>query len=164
MIRLALLSLLLMGACSSPQSSVQDPNVQSDFSYQADKDQILFFNLTIQKVTATQKDPIQIVQTIVSDGKIKKDFGSKADYRPYQLLCSFLDTEQTLLKQTAIAHPLFRRYEYLGEDGQMTSKMVTAESGQFTLRTQLTAGIHYLKVEEILENGPPQLLQILKLQ
>lgn len=148
-------------ACHTPKS-VEDTKVHSKVGYQKDKNQILFLNLLIQQ-NAQTKPRVTLVQTTISTGKIKKDFPTTIDYRARQLLCSFLDINQQVVKQTALEHPLHKRYEYQNDEGQLTSKVVEATEGKFTLRTQLSEDIHSLKIEEVLDNKMLNLLEILNL-
>ncbi len=154
------LILFLITSCSPIQHADNSPK-HSPFTHRADQAQILFFNLSIRKVE--QKSEVRLVETKVVDGLIKKDFPKESDYQNYQLLCSFLDQNQEVIKQTAVDHPLYKNYEFQNGNGQLQTKMVYAEEGQFTLRTQLTKDMRQLQIEEILDNGKMTFLQLINL-
>ncbi len=159
-----LLISFLMFTCKATQKIDQEQNTAPSFEYDANKNQILFFNLTIKRPNKDSQAKIELVNTIVSEGKIKRDYPQKTEYRPMHLLCSFLDENQVIIKQTTIKNPLHRRYEFENEEGQMESKIVESNEGQISLRTQLTEGIRFLRVDEIDSNSQLILLQYLKLQ
>ena len=143
--------------------TVDNASTGPTFQYNPEEAQILFFNLSISKASKKDKTQVVLVETIVSKGKIKRDYPKSSPVKAFQLRCSFLDDQKNVLKQTTINHPLYRRYEYQDDEGQMQSKVVESNEGQFSLRTQLTEGIVYLQVEEILEDNQPIQLQTLKL-
>jgi len=163
---LLLVVLMLQMACDSTKkaASNEKPSDEKPFiQYNPEQPHILFFNLTIRKADQEKNKAVELVNTKVVEGKIKRDFPPSVSPRPFQLLCSFLDKEEKILKQTAIDHPLYKRYEYQNDQGELSSKLVESDDGQFSLRTQLTEGMHYLKIEETLKDNQPNTLQIIPL-
>jgi len=147
-----LFSLCIIGlfiACSTPKNNTQDTPQLPE--YQANNPQILFYNILLSK--KNKAEPIKVADRIISKGKLKEDYGINSPYGPYQLLCSFLDKDKNILKQTAVDNPLNRRYEYTDDDGQLNSKVMEKEEGKLSLRVQLSEGMHYLKIEEVVNQS-----------
>ncbi|MEM9820801.1 MAG: hypothetical protein AAF985_07005 [Bacteroidota bacterium] len=154
-------------ACTSSKdgkTAIDGKTEKSIVQYNPEKPQLLFLNLSIRKTATPKGSEVELVDTKVVDGTIKRDFPSKVSHKSFQLVCSFLDENKKVLKQTAIDHPLHKRYEYQNDQGTFSAKLVESDEGQFSLRTQLTVGISYLRIEETL-NDPNQLntLQTIKL-
>jgi len=122
--------------------------------------EILFVNVRLVQ----EPYHAEVINTVFAKGRLKSDFLKNPTLEPHHLLCSFLDKNKKLVKQTVIENPLKPHYEYLDEKDEFANVNLELETAEFSLRTQFVEGITFLKIEHILEDKALQVVDILEVK
>ncbi len=148
--------LLTLASCSTGKQLTNTLDTSNDATttyYEQPKEEILFVFLKMKEDTLAGEQTTTLVQTTKVEGKLKKDFGTVQQVEEGHLLCSFLNQEKHVIKQTLVEHPLHRHFEVPQQNGQWQNFNVRLAQADLTLRTQYDAAIRYVKVEAIGEGG-----------
>ena len=113
--------------------------------------QILFINIAISEQEDSLKEALQLMNIILADGVLKQDFNKEMLWEEGRLACSFLNEQEELIKRVSIENPLHKNYEYVGEDNKLHTKRVDYKDATFSLRTQLSNDIIYLRIDKIID-------------
>ncbi|MEY4903931.1 MAG: hypothetical protein RLZZ292_1746 [Bacteroidota bacterium] len=153
--------LLTLASCSTGKQLTNTLDTSNDATttyYEQPKEEILFVFLKMNEDTLAGEQSTTLVQTTKVEGKLKKDFGTVQQVEEGHLLCSFLNQEKHVIKQTLVEHPLHRHFEVPQQNGQWQNFNVRLAQADLTLRTQYDAAIRYVKVEAIGEGGSREVI------
>ncbi|KAA3628091.1 MAG: hypothetical protein DWQ02_19385 [Bacteroidetes bacterium] len=89
---------------------------------------------------------IELSQKIISNGFLKSPKLTKSSPGNEYLLIQVLDSENNILKQTEIPHPLKKRYETTNDQGLLESHEVFLQEEFFPLRIRNSDQLNSVKI------------------
>ena len=150
-----LLSILLTSCVLTKRTESNKSNIQND-----DNNAIVFLVLRISKDSVQGKNVIEFVSKTKSVGKIKNDYQSQVDSENY--LTIDLYGQDNLIKTIVIAHPLYKRIEYI-DGNALTSKSIELNKEEFFIRLQMKDNSNKIRISETLKNTASKELTTIKL-
>lgn len=114
---------------------------------EASSDSILFLSIKIQLTDGIEK--VELIESRTRAGKLKIDMGMHAEPIEGFLLCSFLNDEEQVIKETCIEHPLYRSVEFFDPDGTPHREELALTEAVFHLRTMIDPKVVYLRVGKV---------------
>lgn len=127
------------------------------------KPRIIFVNLEITEDSLTQDKTVVLINSIVSDGKLKAKKEEAAALAPGDIQCSFLSGSGQVLHTIAIPDPFNKTFEYASEDGKLQKKTIKLHKATISLRAPLEPGTAQLLVQQLQDNKQLKDLHTLKL-
>lgn len=98
-------------------------------------------------------DTLTVFDIIRGPGRLRTEYGPTAVAGPGDLLFSFLDADDQILRQTAKPYPRPNRYEVPTEEGGIESVMAPEETRSLVLKTQGSRRLRFLTVSRELPSG-----------
>ena len=141
MVRLLLLLFVL--GCSAPKPV---PSATSDVSSTG-------IILTIIFKIDPKLDTLTVFDIIRGPGRLRTDYGAAAENGPEELLFTYLGASGNTLRQTAKPYPNPNRYEGPGDNGELQTVEMPAESRSLVLKTQASRRLRWLLVSGVLPSG-----------
>lgn len=128
---------LLVSGCKTPQLQQT-----KEISIQNKTPKILFLNGEISYDSLSQEYTIELINKILSYGKIKPNPEHSHIHIENQLNYRLLNKNKQVIDDYAIPNPLLKDIEYIDDNGQMGRKRLQLKQAEFSIRVQLppTAG------------------------
>ncbi len=147
--------------CSCQRSSLASatPAVEQE----AQGPRILFADLEITLDSLTQVKTVVLVNTLVAEGKLKKQVAEETEGAPGDIKCTLLNSRRQELYTAVIPNPLQKTFELSSESGEMQQKTIRSSSALFTLRAPFAPGASLLLVQQIQVTNRLEDLKLLNL-
>jgi hypothetical protein len=114
--------------------------------------QSLFFVFNIHKDNNNSTNIVELVSKKEIAGKMK----TESTNRNPNYLTLYLYSGKQLVDTVAMDHPLYKHYEYIGQNGTFAFKDTVIDNADFVVRTQ--KNINEIKIFETLKNQPKKQL------
>jgi len=111
---------------------------------------ILFLNLKIYIDNKFTNESVELINSIISEGKLKNEVNKKLELRENFILFSFLNAKREVIQLTTIDNPLNKSIEYVNEDKMLQMKKLDLKEAVFSLRMQYSNEISFIRIEKIL--------------
>lgn len=141
---LALLTslIIIIAACSSSR------NQEIEKIPMISEPQIVFLNYNLIKNSASQPS-IELINKIITKGKIKKNKSSISNPENGDLEIIELNKEEKPIAKIFVATPLVKTVEYTNNKGQLTKKKIDLEMAQLSIRMQLNPSTTSIEIRQI---------------
>jgi len=149
-----LLSILLTSCGLTKRTESNRSNIQYD------DNAIVFVVLRISKDSVQGKNVIEFVSKTKTVGKIKNEYQSQVDSENF--LTIDLYEQDKIIKTIVIAHPLYKRVEYL-DGNALSSKSIELNKEEFFIRLQIKDNSNKIRISETLKNAAAKELTTIKL-
>lgn len=103
--------------------------------------------LTVIFEVDPQLDTLTVFDIIRAPGTLRRDYPAAAEAGPGELLFSFLNANERVLRQTAMPYPGPNHYEVPSEEGTITEEVLPEEARTLLLKTQASSRIRWLEVK-----------------
>lgn len=144
--------ILVLNSCSNYNeigSTLKEKTGQTD-----NNQGIVFINL---EISANVDNPsgliISYIGSVIKKGKLKKDLEVTEIIRPGMLFCSLLSNTKDVIRSFTIENPLNKYFEHFDEKGNAYIEQVERDLSLFSIRTNYSTKIQYLKIQKILSGG-----------
>jgi hypothetical protein len=111
-----------------------------------------FFVFNIHKDNNNSTNIVKLVSKKEITGKMK----TESTNRSPNYLTLYLYSGKQLIDTVAMDHPLYKHYEYIGQNGTFAFKDTVLNNADFVVRTQ--KNINEIKIFETLKNQPKKQL------
>lgn len=151
-----MLLILWVAWISSCTGSKKITNETTDQVQTAYTPQIIFQNYTLER-DSLDNYTIKLINTIVSEGKIKPGLHHYSSSKSGDLKCLILDANKKPISDITIPDPLTKRIEYQQEDRSLTSRLLLLDQAEFSVRLQLDSASSFIAIERIDPSGTSRL-------
>jgi hypothetical protein len=114
--------------------------------------QILTILLRVSKQKGSNQEVIAVERILLGKGFLKGKTNKTVKPNDNQLIISFLDSKQTVVHQQIMDNPLLGRYEYVNEEGDLTSVQLPVEAQTIATRVNYTKELDSIRIEKITKN------------
>lgn len=143
-----LFSILIM-SCGA--SNHNNSNLETEIK-EPEPNQSWFFVYNIHKDDKNSTNIVELVSQKEITGKMK----TESKNRSPNYLTLYLYSGKQLIDTVAMDHPLYKHYEYIGQNGTFSFKDTVLNNADFVIRTQ--KNINEIKIFETLKNQPKKQL------
>lgn len=145
-----LISFLLVWitSCSGTKTS---GDLSSQNKKAGDTPHFIFLNYSIKR-DSIEGYKVELINKIVSDGKIKMNTGNHSPAKAGDLKCLALNEDKHPISNINIPDPLIKTVEYQNENGLLAKREVKLDSTVFSVRMQLDKHTKFIALERI---NPP---------
>jgi hypothetical protein len=133
-------------------SNVPPISITEDIEENRSTPQIIFMNFELSK----QEDggiKADLINTIITKGKIKETQHNEYKGEVGDLLCKSLDRNSKVIQSLHYDNPMLKTIEYVNDEGQLGKKQISLDKAQFTLRMQLNPNTKSISLEQVGTNN-----------
>jgi hypothetical protein len=112
------------------------------------KPKIIFLNYSINLNSTTREVDIQLINKIITEGKLKTNSQEPPVIKPGDLKCVTLNNRFEPLDSIIIADPLNITIESVDEKNSLFKREINRDSSHFSIRLQLNEKIHYVAIKK----------------
>jgi hypothetical protein len=110
--------------------------------------QIVFLNYSVKLVRPGGEVEIQLINKIITDGKLKINSARPEIPKPDDLICISLNDRLEPVDSIIISDPLNITVESVDENNSLFKKEIARDSAQFSIRLQLTKEIQSIAIKK----------------
>lgn len=144
--------LCILCFCKIPKQKNNIPSIQKESD---NTSKLIFVNFKITKDSVQNNSSVDLTKIQITYGSIKKSELPEINKPSYQnqLRCVFEDNNGKNIYETVIGHPLFRKFEYAKDDGTFGVKDVVLKEAVFSIRTDYSNEMKFVRIYEKLESA-----------
>jgi hypothetical protein len=157
----SLIIILSLGSCvtnkNSTPSNVPPISITEDIEEDRSTPQIIFMNFELSK----QEDgriKADLINTIITEGKIKGSKYTGKEMRIGDLVCKGLDKNNNVIQNLSYNNPMLKTIEYVNDEGQLGKKQISLDKVQFTVRMQLNPNTKSIALEQVAQKNSISLI------
>lgn len=119
--------------------------------------QIIFMNFELSspingEITAN------LVNTIITEGKIKGSKNSAREIKIEDLVCKGLDKNGKVIQSLSYDNPMKKNIEYVNDEGELEKKQITLNETYFSIRMQLNPNTKSIALERFAPDNSTTLI------
>jgi len=113
------------------------------------QEQSAFYSFSALRDTVKRQTSFTLKNVTVANAKIKYNVDDAKTKLPSYLKIEIIDKNNKTVLAFA-EHPLFKRMEVFNESGQIDSKLISLQEGEFTLRVPYFEAYKKIKITEVI--------------